>query len=188
MDEADEIYVENLKEALNQLQRYLVVGLGAALFYFVLCLRADASSEPVTLPVPGISISTDAAFARMTALVLTMVAGMLASWSAERAGRITAHITARAAENPVLRRVQEALRTYPSIATDTYPAARVVASLTPAVLIVAGRWQFWGQPEFDFFDFCFATFVLISPYLTLFFQMWAPPYAEPRQYLKLGDE
>jgi len=189
MTDADKLYIDNLKAALQQIQRYIVLGLGAALYYMVLSSPNQDASKPVAIPMPGISIATDVEFAKDISLAIVFVVGAMASYSAERASRIATEMSNRVARETGVLEIFCALRSFPSIATEPYPLVRVGAALLPAVLIVFGRLdEVWNtEGSVDWFRFLFATSLLLAPYLALASLLWSPQYAEPQPpKLRLG--
>jgi hypothetical protein len=139
MTDVNKLYIENLKAALQQIQRYIVLGLGASLYYMVLCFPNQNVNKPVVIPMPGVSIATDVEFAKDISLAIAVVVGAMASYSAERASRIFSKISNRIAKETGMDEILCALRSFPSIATEPYPLIRISAALLPAILIVFGR-------------------------------------------------
>jgi|tagenome__1003787_1003787.scaffolds.fasta_scaffold20319960_2 hypothetical protein len=123
MGTPNELLASNLIEALQQVQRYVVLGLGASVSALALTGKS-AATERVT--VPGTSVAVAADVARTILLALCILAGAMASYAAES----TATIADRLRADPDLR---SAACTFPSIATSPYLGVRLLSSVLPLV-------------------------------------------------------
>ena len=140
-EDARKELVENLKEAIRLLQRYLVSSLMAAGAFAALAWApVDVVQVEVQLPVP---IARGAALLLLGAVYF--VAGLLASLTLARAKRIS--LLLRQSTDPLL---IEAVLMYPSIPTMKVHGPRVGLSLLPPVLIVAGLVKIFGKGLFAF--------------------------------------
>jgi hypothetical protein len=160
MPDTEQVFKENLIEALKQVNQYVLLGLGTSASALALALNT-ASIGPQGVSVPGAFVPLDPHSARNFLLVVCILAGAMASYSAEWATVIAKQLES----TPELLR---AVCTYPCFATSVYPGVRYLASLLPfflsmtAVLIPAlhqnpfpsGALRIWAV-------------FLIAPYLAL---------------------
>ena len=154
--EARKELVENLKEAIRLLQRYLVSSLMAAGAFAALAWApVDVVQIQMPLPVP---------ISRAVALLLLgavyFVTGLLASLTLARANRIC--LLLRQSTDPLL---IEAVLMYPSIPTIKVHGPRVGLSLLPPVLVVAGIVKIFGNKLFALWPIVGVLMLCITPFL-----------------------
>ena len=154
--EAKKELVENLKEAIRLVQRYLVSSLMAAGAFAALAWApVDVVQVEVQLPVP---IPRGAALLLLGAVYF--VTGLLASLTLARAKRIC--LLLRQSTDPLL---TEAVLMYPSIPTMKVHGPRVGLSLLPPVLVVAGIVKIFGNQLFAVWPIVGVLMLCISPFL-----------------------
>jgi len=160
----DKILADNLLEAFRQLQRYLVLGLGSALFYLLLARANAAPSESAAMvALPSGLLATDPRFASTLAITLYWGAGAFATWIVSRADRIVKELKRRQPS------ALEALLTYPTLGTYRIHGPRLGAVLLPPILVVSAgflysQWKMSSQSVA-------LTAFLIIPYLVLTVQL-----------------
>ena len=153
MTEIEKVLVDNLKEAIQQLQRYMVFGLGSSLFLLVLSSSHQQSGAGVEIKVPGDFIPGPVPLGMAAAIVVAAywVAGMLATIAAARPKRIVWLLRSNAnsyAEGPKHNeKLLEAVLTYPSIPTTKVHAPRIILSILPAILFIAAALQSGWRPN-----------------------------------------
>jgi hypothetical protein len=137
MSEAEKLLVANLNEALRQVQWYVVLGLGTSISALALAVTGPAANatEP-RVTVPGTFVAVDPPTARVLLIAICVLAGAMASYSAESANVIAARLRE---SSPAL---LDAARTFPTIATSPYPGVRYAGAALPlcfslAAIIVA---------------------------------------------------
>lgn len=132
MSDAERLLIANLTEAFQQLQRYVVVGLGTSVSALALALAAPARNvtEP-RLTVPGTFVAVDPGTALALLLAICVLVGAMASYSAETANTIASRLRS---SSPTL---LDAARTFPSFATSPYPGVRYAAALLPLLFSLA---------------------------------------------------
>lgn len=154
--EARKELVENLKEAIRLLQRYLVSSLMAAGAFAALAWApVDVVQVEMQLPVP---ISRGAALLLLGAVYF--VTGLLASLTLSRAKRIC--LSLRQSTDPLL---IEAVLMYPSIPTMKVHGPRVGLSLLPPVFVVAGIVKIFGNELFALWPIVGVLLLCVSPFL-----------------------
>ncbi len=154
--EARKELVENLKEAIRLLQRYLVSSLMAAGAFAALAWApVDVVQVEMQLPVP---ISRGAALLLLGAVYF--VTGLLASLTLARAKRIC--LLLRQSTDPLL---IEAVLMYPSIPTMKVHGPRVGLSLLPPVFVVAGIVKIFGNELFALWPIVGVLVLCVSPFL-----------------------
>lgn len=148
--------VENLKEAIRLLQRYLVSSLMAAGAFAALAWApVGVVQVEMQLPVP---ISRGAALLLLGAVYF--VTGLLASLTLARAKRIC--LLLRQSTDPLL---IEAVLMYPSIPTMKIHGPRVGLSLLPPVFVVAGIVKIFGNELFALWPIVGVLMLCVSPFL-----------------------
>lgn len=152
--EARQELVENLKEAIRLLQRYLVSSLMAAGAFAALAWAPVDVVQVEQLPVP---VSRGAALLLLGAVYF--VTGLLASLTLARAKRIC--LLLRQSADPFL---VEAVLMYPSIPTMKVHGPRVGLSLLPAVLVVAGIVKIFGNQLFALWPIVGVLILCIPPF------------------------
>ena len=154
--DAREELVENLKEAIRLLQRYLVSSLMAAGAFAALAWApVDVVQVDMQLPVP---ISRDAALLLLGAVYV--VTGLLASLTLERAKRIRL-LLSQSTDALLI----EAVLMYPSIPTIKVHGPRVGLSLLPPVFVVAGIVKIFGNELFGLWSIFGVLMLCVSPVL-----------------------
>ncbi len=91
----ESILLTNLREALAGVDRYLVIGIVAALFYLVHVIDARLGGTADQISVPYLPISTTPGIAVVLALVVYLVAGILAGVSLRQARELIRELAAR---------------------------------------------------------------------------------------------
>ena len=152
--EARHELVENLKEAIRLLQRYLVSSLMAAGAFAALAWApVDVVQVEMQLPVP---ISRGAALLLFGAVYV--VTGLLASLTLARAKRIRL-LLSQSTDALLI----EAVLMYPSIPTIKVHGPRVGLSLLPLVFIVAGIVKIFGNELLGVWPIFGVLMLCISP-------------------------
>jgi hypothetical protein len=128
MVDTDQLLKENLIEALKQVHRYVVLGLGTSVSALALTLQSAKGAEAL-VTVPGTFVGVDPQAARGVLLAVCFLAGAMAYYSAD-AANVIAH---RLENSPELLR---AACTYPSFATSRFPGVRYVAAILPLLFSV----------------------------------------------------
>jgi len=148
--------VENLKEAIRLLQRYLVSSLMAAGAFAALAWApVDVVKVEMQLPVP---ISRGAALLLLGAVYF--VTGLLASLTLARAKRICL-LLKQSTDSLLI----EAVLLYPSIPTMKVHGPRLGLSLLPPVLVVAGIVKIFGNELFALWPIVGVLMLCITPFL-----------------------
>ena len=150
---AREELVENLKEAIRLLQRYLVSSLMAAGAFAALAWAPVDVVRVEQLPVP---ISRGAALLVLGAVYF--VTGLLASLTLARANRICLLLSQ--SMDPLL---IQAVLMYPSIPTMRVHGPRVGLSLLPALFVVAGIVKIFGSELFAFWPIVGVIMLCLPP-------------------------
>lgn len=130
MTDVDQVLVANFLEALKQVQRYVVLGLGTSVSALALVLKPRAATGQATVTVPGTFVAIDPQAAHAVLLCVCILMGAMAYYSAETANGIATRLRS----SPDLLRAASA---FPSIATSAYPGVRYVAAFLPLVLSLA---------------------------------------------------
>jgi len=126
MADPNQILVANLVEALEQLQRFIVVGLGASVSALALTSKTTAQDR---VTVPGTSVAVLPDVARVILLAICILVGAMASYAAEGANVIADKLRS----SPAL---LSAACTFPSVATSPYIGVRILAAALPFVFAV----------------------------------------------------
>ena len=153
--DAREELVENLKEAIRLLQRYLVSSLMAAGAFAALAWAPVDVVRVEQLPVP---ISRGAALLLLGAVYV--VTGLLASLTLARAKRIRL-LLSQSTDALLI----EAVLMYPSIPTIKVPGPRVGLSLLPPVFVVAGILKIFGNELLGVWPIFGVLMLCVSPIL-----------------------
>jgi len=151
--DAREELVENLKEAIRLLQRYLVSSLMAAGAFAALAWAPVDVVRVEQLPAP---ISRGAALLLLGAVYV--VTGLLASLTLARAKRIRL-LLSQSTDALLI----EAVLMYPSIPTIKVHGPRVGLSLLPLVFIVAGIVKIFGNELLGVWPIFGVLMLCISP-------------------------
>ena len=129
MGDATDIYVGNFTEGLKHLQRYIVFGFGSSLFFFILVeSRGLIESQGKGVTLPGGFLPADPTLAGWIVLTASFVSCSLALFTLDDVERVAAQLRER-------REILLAILTYPGIATSSYLRPRLVATLTPVILL-----------------------------------------------------
>lgn len=168
--DATDILIENLREALRQIQRSVVLGVVASLS-LVLLQFSTATAQAVQLPGPVVPVGPSTA--KIILVAVHVVAGFMALTSVEAARGI-----AREIKNDQMR---DAALSYPSFATSSDPVVRVFTCLAPPFFFVIAiiAWAITQRGEEDPWPFVIMAFAFgVLPYLAVFF--WAKKLIAPR--------
>jgi hypothetical protein len=152
--------VENLKEAIRLLQRYLVSSLMAAGAFAALAWAPDVVQVELQLPVP---IPRGAALLLLGAVYF--VTGLLASLTLARAKRICL-LLRQSTESLLI----EAVLMYPSIPTMKVHGPRVGLSLLPSVFVLAGIVKIFGMQLFSLWSIV-GLLVLFVPHFQIAYNL-----------------
>jgi hypothetical protein len=178
MTDTEQLLVTNFIEALGQVQRYIVLGLGTSISALALAFRrpAPGAQDGVTgsgtaqdgVTIPGIFVAINPGAAQVVLLGLCFVVGAMANFSAETANLIADRLQS----SPDLLR---AASMFPSVATSPYAIVRYLAALFPlvfslAALIVIAR----RERSFDWEAFGGWCLLLVPPYGALALQVRGP--------------
>jgi hypothetical protein len=123
MDDPNQLLVANLIEALQQLQRYVVIGLAASISTLALTSK---SAPRDNINVVGISVPLANDTAQAILLAVCILVGAMASYAAESANMIAERLR----QSPTL---LSAACTFPSVATSPYIGVRILAGLLPFI-------------------------------------------------------
>src|SRR4051794_34622317 len=113
--EPDKIHIDNLREALRQVERYVLIGFFAA-FSFVL-LQFGTPGQAYS--VPGFTIPVDPITAKVLLVAAYIVAGYIAFGNLEVAKVATSSIANDSLLNATL--------LHPTLTTSVYPVFRFIA-------------------------------------------------------------
>ena len=125
MTEPNDLLVANLIAALQQLQQYIVIALGASVSALALTTKT-VSQDRIT--VPGTSVAVDPNTASLILLALCVLSGAMASYAAE-----TVNVIAKRLDSTTL----TAACTFPSVGTSPYIGVRTLAALVPLIFSMA---------------------------------------------------
>lgn len=136
MVDPEQILVDNLRESLRLIQRYVLIGIAASLSLLLLQIAASQGTitEPVT--IPGLVIGVDPGMAKLILAATHIAVGFMALLVTLRAKEIMIRI--------IRDELTEAVTTYPSIATSDEWLLRIVPALAPGVLflVAIGKWLY----------------------------------------------
>ena len=143
MDTVD-ILVDNLREALRQIQRSVVFGLVASLSLMLLQLSTVTPGTAQPIQLPGLVVAVDSSIAKILLIVAHIVAGFMALASLEDARRVARSIKDRP--------VRDAALLYPNAVTNSDPMLRFPACLAPPLffMVAVVAWEL-AQPEREWF-------------------------------------
>jgi uncharacterized membrane protein (DUF485 family) len=132
------LHVENLREALRQIQRYIVIAIGAsvALAFMELGL-ATRIGEGVTVSGLPVSVTAPAAKLVLTAIYIS------ATWLALGIGYELERL-ARRIEDTATR---QAALGYPSAITSPDPWVRVLGTILPGLIFLVFTVAFWRHTK-----------------------------------------
>jgi hypothetical protein len=175
MDDAHKLLTDNLIEALRQIQNYLFVALGSSVSAAALALRTSlARSGTVSTPVhpnaeaeasvPGIPVPMTPSTAHFVLWALTIVAGFMAGNSARSAHTIAVKLS-------TVPGLLEAVSTFPSIATSTYPVVRFLPILVSPVLAAVAVWTQLHRENAPITAKGTMVFILVAVYVPLSLEM-----------------
>ncbi|MDY6857464.1 MAG: hypothetical protein SWO11_22725 [Thermodesulfobacteriota bacterium] len=161
--EPESILVENLRTALDRIERYMIFGIGSSLFLVILGTAApELAKTGEGVEIPGGFISTEPRIVAAVVLAAYWVAGLMASYTVSRAERIVKTLK----KSP---EILEAALTYPSIATTKIYYPRIGAALLPPALLLIALAIEGGWPKSYYSVLGFL--ILLTPYITLAFQL-----------------
>jgi hypothetical protein len=135
--EPSAVLIENLTEALKQVNTYVALGSAAAVSALVIDLNRDDSSRSQPVTVPGGFIAMMPETAKRVLLGVYFTTGLMAYYAAESAVRISRLLQM----NPDL---LEAACTYPSIGTAPI-GMRVGAVLLPIAFVLPILYRTWKR-------------------------------------------
>ena len=194
MTEIEKLLVENLLEALRQIQSYLVLAFGASASALALAvtlwkwgkrqeeLRPRLVPEPTPkqgpkpaseypeVAVPGISVALNPLIAELVFLALTCVAGLMAGYAAQSATAIASRLRS-------VHGLLEAAATFPSIATSPYSAVRFIPVLLPPLLASCAACLELRREKAAPTAFFFWLLFIIGPYFLLGLALRRPGWA-----------
>jgi hypothetical protein len=128
MSDTDKIFKECLIEALKKINQFVVLGLGTSASALALTLNAAGFDTQKNVTVPGVFVAIDPHAARTVLLAVCIIAGVMASLSAESANLIVRQLEKSSPE------LLSAVCTYPCFATYVDLPIRYIAALLPLVL------------------------------------------------------
>jgi len=170
MVDPEQILVENLRESLRLIQRYLLLGIAVSLSLLLLQLAASSNATTDPVLIPGVVIAVDAEIAKLILVASHIAVGFMALIVTFRAKEIMEKIPRR--------ELTEAVTTYPSIATSKEGPFRVVPALAPGLLFLFaildwiypqtnGSWVGWaylgGALAMGVLPYCGLAFLLRRP-------------------------
>ena len=123
MADPNQVLVANLIEALQHLQRFIVIGLGASVSALALTSKTTAQDR---VTVPGTSVAVVPDVARFILLAICILVGAKASYAAGSANTIAERLQSAPA-------LLSAACTFPSVATSTYTGVHVLVALLPFI-------------------------------------------------------
>jgi len=159
MDVTD-ILIENLREALRQVQRFLVLGVVTSLSLMLLQV-STAPAQPIQVPGPVVPV--DPSTAKVILGAVYVATGFMAWASIDLATS-----TARAIKNDQLR---DAALTFPSFTTSPDPGIRNLTCLVPPfffmIAVVVWVVNQWGEEDLVQ-EVIFVVMLGVLPYVVLF--------------------
>lgn len=176
MSDAEKILVDNLKESLHQLQRYMVFGLGSSLFLLVLVWSTrNRLSGEVSIKLPGEWLPGPVSLPIAAAIVLSTywISGMLATIVVSRANHIvellkdSLRLSSEDLSNSS--KLLEAVLTYPSIPTTRVHGPRLGLALLPPIFIAVASLMSELRPNSYWRVVGLA--MLVLPYIVLAVQL-----------------
>ena len=170
MPDPKDILVENLRDTVRQIQRYMVVGIGSAFLSIAIARRGPelwASGQNFYLPI--LCVEVDPGLAGITLIVAHVIFGSMAVSATSRVGRIAKEIGDKKLVNAALM--------YPSIATAQFSVLRIGSAMLPPLLILAGYLVEQVRGETTFEVAAFVGFLVISvPYFILAYRLRTPSF------------
>ncbi len=167
MPDPNEIRLDNLRETLRQIQRYIVLGIGSAIILLSVILQApdlSKSSATLTLPFIGQVAPSMAAF---TLIIAGFIFGAVSVSGVNRVVSIAREIGDES--------LVDAALTFPTVVTIQSKVLRVGASLMPPILLVLGYMIEHSRTETPFDPFALVGMAMISsPYLVLSYILRKP--------------
>ena len=137
MSDPSTVLVENLHEALRQINTYLALGITSALSALVLDLQLPTSKAREPVAVVGALVPVRPEVAKWILLGVCFVVGALASYAAESA-LATAKLLRPSAE------LFAAACTFPSVVTAP-PGFRLLAAAAPVIFVAPIMWRGWSR-------------------------------------------
>ena len=161
----EDILVDNLKEALREAHKYIVLGTGVALFLLILSiqdLRGTGTVSPVEIPI--VKISAERSLTELISVAIYFISGYMAYLAVSRIERIKVRLHSWP-------EIRKAALTYPSIPTINITWARMGAAILPALLFSAALLVIFIPRLKDVKDsllpIIFFVLALSSPYILL---------------------
>lgn len=168
---AEDILVDNLKEALKSSHNYIVLGTSTALFLLILVIQElQGTVINADVKVPLIELSTGRSMAKLTAVVACFISGYMAYLAVSRIHRIRWRLRA-------WQDIRKAALTFPSIPTTNMAFVRVGAILLPALLYSAALviiFRPWLKDKDMLVPAIFLILMLNLPYILLIQQLIHP--------------
>lgn len=169
-DTIDSILLDNLKDAIKLLQRYMTVGLTSAGCILVLAAIAPRSG-PVSYP--GLPVPVPPSLALAVSVCVYWYSGVLCTVLVARTEVIADTFLAQNDDYCGRQEVLRATLTYASIPTVKAFWPRIALVLSAAFLAVAGAIVLFGESLIGIGPIC-TVLVLIMPYLRLAWQLRVP--------------
>jgi len=167
MVDKDKILIENLRETLKQIQRYLILGLGSALILLSIIIQSPVLTESgaqVSLPFIGL---VDLAMGAFTLIIAGFVFGAIAVSGVNRVKQIILEITDEA--------LAESALTFPTLITIRSRFLRIGVVVSPVFLLVIGYLIEQARIAEPFDPSAILGIAIISsPYLVLAYIVWRP--------------
>jgi len=126
MVDPQDLLVRNLIEALSQLERYTVLGLGSSISALVLSRPVRYGGTDMSVTVPGTFVAIDRELARTLLLAFCVLMGAMGSYAATSVNAIGAGLGSPA--------LLAAACSYPTVGSSPYVGVRFIAALLPLVL------------------------------------------------------
>lgn len=172
MSDEQKILMDNLKESLRQLQRYMVFGFGSSLFLLVLAgTTRNRISGDISIKLPSEFLPGPLSLPIAVAIVLSAywISGVLATIGVSRANRIVEFLKdslKRSSEDlQSSAKLLEAVLTYPSIPTTKVHGPRIGLALLPAIFVVVAAVLSELRP--NSYGRVFFLVMLVLPYILL---------------------
>ena len=158
-----DVLLSNLQETVKDLQKYMLAGLGASLF-FLLLVYSGVREVPLQASAVGSSLPVSSSVAVAIALSVYWVAGSAATLFVARADRLVYEL------RKVDKDLADAALLFPSIVTLRVYGPRLVLALLPPLLVVVGSIGLWGKQLLGYWPL-FGQIMFCMPYVVLAFQL-----------------
>lgn len=134
-----DILVENLKESFREIQRYIVLGIGSAFFFFLLMYSMpELLRKGGVVEIPGGFVPTEPRLVSLVMIVIYCISGLMTFSGIENLSLIVEKLK----NHP---ETLEAVLTYPSVLTSSTPVVKVCAVALPPMLMILAT-QVKGAP------------------------------------------